>query len=131
MELGIKNIKCDLTLKIVNYIKQRYGVDPEFLWERSPGNAAFRNIRTKKWFAALILDLPKRIFGMDNSERSDVINLKCDPLFISLTVDGKGYFRAYHMNKQNWISVLLDGTVPFDEICEIIDMSFAIIDLNK
>lgn len=28
------------------------------------------------------------------------------------------------MNKKSWISILLDGTVPFDKICDMIDLSY-------
>ena len=128
MEFGLKNASNTLTYDVVKYINDKYNIFPEFLWERSPQNAAFRNKRTGKWFAALLMSLSKKQLGLQSDEKVDVINLKCDPLFISLTVDGKGYFRGYHMNKQNWISVLLDGTVPFEEICEIIDISYKIID---
>ncbi len=128
MELGLKNATNPLTCDIVKYIYDKYNTDPEFLWERSPQNAAFKNKRTGKWFAALLMSLSKEHLGLPFSEKVDIINLKCDPLFISLTVDGKGYFRGYHMNKENWISVLLDGTVPYEEICEIIDMSYELID---
>lgn len=128
MNIGIKNIKNELTLKVVNYIMDKYEVSPEFLWERNPGSAAFRNPVNRKWFAALMLGLPKKRFGIQTDDYSDVINLKCEPLFISLTIDGKGLFRGYHMNNENWISVFLDGTVPFEIITGIIDMSYEIID---
>lgn len=128
MKLGIKNAVGSLTHEVVGYIKSKYNTDPEFLWERSPENAVFRNKRTGKWFGALLMHLSKRSLGLPADDRVDVINLKCDPLFISLTVDGKGFFRGYHMNKENWISVLLDGSVPFEQVTELIDMSYQIID---
>ena len=78
-----------------------------------------------------MLNLPKSRFGLSDSGKTDVINLKCEPLYISLTVDGKGLFRGYHMNKENWMSVFLDGSVEFDKVCEIIDMSYQIINNKK
>ena len=35
-----------------------------------------------------------------------------------------GYFRGYHISRGNWISILLDGTVPMKEIQNLIDLSF-------
>ncbi len=128
MELGLKNLKYEMTHKILAYIKEKYNVSPEFLWEDSPASAALRNKRTGKWFGVIIGNLAKSKLGFSSEEKCEIINLKCDPLYISLTVDGKGYFRAYHMNKIYWISILLDGTVPYEEICEAIDMSYNIID---
>ncbi len=37
-----------------------------------------------------------------------------------------GYFKGYHFNRGNWISILLDGTVPFEDICRWIDESFLV-----
>ena len=30
----------------------------------------------------------------------------------------------YHMNKEHWISILLDGTVPIEKIYDLIDVSY-------
>ena len=35
-----------------------------------------------------------------------------------------GYLPAYHMNKDSWITIVLDGTVPMKEICDLIDQSY-------
>lgn len=131
MDIGMNNLKLEMTFRIVEYIKNKYDVSPEFLWEKNPSSAAVRNKRTGKWFGVIIGGLSKSKLGLNSDEKCEIINLKCDPLFISLTVDGKGFFRAYHMNKEKWISVLLDGTVPFEEICEIIDMSYEIINCKR
>lgn len=36
----------------------------------------------------------------------------------------EGFFPAYHMNKENWISILLDGTVSADEIKPLLELSY-------
>ena len=35
-----------------------------------------------------------------------------------------GIFPAYHMNKESWISVALDGSVPDDKLRMLLDISF-------
>lgn len=35
-----------------------------------------------------------------------------------------GVFPAYHMNKQNWITIILDDTLSDAEIYSLIDRSF-------
>ena len=37
---------------------------------------------------------------------------------------GQGFLPAYHMNRENWVSVLLDGTVPEEEIKRLIELSY-------
>lgn len=48
------------------------------------------------------------------------------PEKLEQTVDNKKYFRGYHMNKKNWITVCLDGSVSVNEIEKLIDESYEI-----
>ncbi|MFI0372286.1 MmcQ/YjbR family DNA-binding protein [Actinomadura sp. 1N219] len=56
------------------------------------------------------------------------ISLKCDP---DLAVDLRGRYDAitpgYHLNKRHWNSVTLDGTVPEEELLELIDHSYDLV----
>jgi predicted DNA-binding protein (MmcQ/YjbR family) len=36
----------------------------------------------------------------------------------------EGFRPAYHMNRDNWITILLDGSVDNEEIYTFLDMSF-------
>ena len=47
-------------------------------------------------------------------------------MLVNMLVQRPGYFYGYHISRSNWISILLDGTVPFDEICQWIDESYAV-----
>ena len=49
-----------------------------------------------------------------------------DPMLVDMLVQRPGYFYGYHITRSSWISVLLDGTVPFEEICQWIDESYAV-----
>lgn len=53
-----------------------------------------------------------------------MINLKCDPFLIGSLRAQKGFHPAYHMNKEKWISIRLDGSVPEEQIRRLIDLSF-------
>ena len=48
----------------------------------------------------------------------------CDSILLGSLLDEKGFFPAYHMNKENWITVSLNGSVADDKIKMLIDMSF-------
>ena len=114
------------TADVLSYIKANFGADPEFLWAKTPNTAAFRHYRTRKWFAALLLDLPRKTLGLSEPGRVDILNLKCDPLMIGSLMDGKRFLPGYHMNKEHWITVLLDGSIPPEEIFPLIDLSYAL-----
>lgn len=116
--------------EILEYIKDFYGVEVEYLWESTPENGALRNPNNKKWFAVLLGSLPKSKLGIKSDEKSDVLNLKCDPLFTFTVVDNFRVFPGFHMNKEHWISVLLDGSMPFEELKGLVDLSYELVDVK-
>lgn len=114
--------------KVVNFIKNQYNVNAEYLWADTPNFAIFRNSRNNKWFCVLMKDLSKSKFGLTCDDSIDVINLKCDPLLKYSLINNSGIFPAYHMNKEHWISVFLDGSVSIEEIKNLINMSYFLVD---
>ena len=56
------------------------------------------------------------------------VNLKCDPAEARMLRDiFPAITPGYHMNKQHWNTVLLDGSVPENEIKRQIDNSYQLI----
>ena len=56
----------------------------------------------------------------------DVVNLKCDPLMIGSLLAEPGFFPAYHMNKERWISAALDSRIPDALLTALIAQSYAL-----
>lgn len=54
----------------------------------------------------------------------DVLNVKCDPLLLGSLRQQQGFYPAYHMNKESWISILLNVSVPAETILNLVDMSY-------
>lgn len=109
---------------IFDYIKKKYKISPEYPWRRDNTSAVFRHTDNHKWFA-LVMTVQGSRLGLADNTWTDVINLKIDDLFYrDLVLREEGILPAYHMNKMHWISVLLDGTVPDDQVCELVDISF-------
>lgn len=112
--------------KIYGYVKKKYGTEPEYLWRRFPDYAVFRHEDNRKWYG-LIMDVPLKNLGLSGEGRTDILNVKVDDLlFADMLLQRKGYLRGYHLNRGNWISILLDGTVPMKEIREMIDLSYQV-----
>ncbi len=109
---------------VFNYVAEKYGTNPEYLWASSPNCAVLRHRTNKKWYG-IIMDVPKSKFGIDSDDVADILNVKiADILLIDILIHKDGFFPAYHMNKNHWISILLDGTVSSDDIFNLIDLSF-------
>ena len=57
---------------------------------------------------------------------TDILDVKCDPALAgALCAAGKagGILPGYHMNKNHWITILLDGTVKKERIFPLLEMS--------
>ncbi len=52
------------------------------------------------------------------------MDVKCDPLMVGSLLAQDGCLPAYHMSKDAWISILLDGTVPDDQIFPLLELSY-------
>jgi predicted DNA-binding protein (MmcQ/YjbR family) len=56
------------------------------------------------------------------------VSLKCDP---DLAADLRRRYAAitagYHLNKRHWNTVILDGSVPDDELLDLIDHSYELV----
>ena len=54
----------------------------------------------------------------------EILDLRIKTEDIESTVDNQRFFMGYHMNKKHWYTLLLDGSIPTDEICRRIDESY-------
>lgn len=95
--------------ELLEWVKIEYGTEPEYQWIKFPNYAVLRN-EDSKWYG-VIMDVPKNKFGIESNDIVDVLDVKVDTLLIDLLINQPGFYKAYHMNKTNWISIFLDGTV--------------------
>ncbi len=110
---------------VIEYARNTYGDELEFLWEKFPKNAILRRKDNRKWYAAL-LTIAKSKLGAFPDEEIEVVDLRAAPEATPDMVDGKRVFAGYHMNKKHWITLPLDGTLPAEEICAMLDTSYAL-----
>jgi len=101
---------------LIRHVEETYGDELEFLWEKLPKAAVWRRKDNRKWYATVMtLKASKLLPGGDGM--IEVMDLRIDPLEVDSTVDGKRFFPGYHMNKRHWYTVILDGSVPTEELC--------------
>lgn len=109
--------------KIIQYIREKYQNELEFLWKKSPNNAIFRRKDSNKWYAAL-LTITQDKLGLDGKKEIEIIDLRTNHVTIEQDIDGKKIFPGYHMNKKHWITICLDGSMSIKEIYNRIDASY-------
>lgn len=109
--------------KLIDYVRNKYGDEPEYLWTKFPDNAVWRRKDTGKWYGAL-LSVSTSKLGVDPGKMAEIIDLRIQPENMDMLVDQKVYFPGWHMNKRNWCTIILDGSVSLDELCQRIDESY-------
>ena len=91
---------------------------------RYPDYVTFRHADNQKWFA-LIMNITRDKLGLPGHEAVDILNVKAaDLLLADLLVQQDGYFRGYPISRGNWISILLDGSVPLPDVVRWVDESY-------
>lgn len=108
---------------VFQYVQRTYGTEPEYLFKSSPQAAVLRHRGGKKWYG-IIMNLPGSRLGLETEEEVDVLNVKADPELVSFLQLQPGMFPAYHMNKEHWISILLDEAADRKKICGLIEESY-------
>ncbi len=104
------------------FIKKTYGVDAERLFAKHPTTAVYRHPKGRKWFA-VIMEIAPRILGLHGSEPITIINLKVDPILGDVLREKEGYFPAYHMNKEKWITAFISENTDENELFGLLAMS--------
>ena len=108
---------------MLRYALESYGTEPDCPFAGDTDSLVLRHEGTGKWFA-LLMRVKKSALGLGGEERIDVMNVKVDPALAVSLREREGILPAYHMNKERWVSVLLNGSVPMPLACALMDMSF-------
>ena len=110
---------------ILAFTAKTYQTKPEHPWRQTPESAVLRH-PNGKWYGVIMPVRRSRVTGTSEA-LCDILNVKCDPLMLGSVLLQKGFFPAYHMNKNNWVSILLDGTVPLSHVAAALQMSYALV----
>lgn len=108
---------------ILKKVKEKYNTSPDYPWDKFPYYAVLRHDSNEKWYALIMNVLPEKL-GLDGNEEIDVLNLKCPPEISDSLRNGKNILPGYHMDKEHWISIVLERTDPEVEIYNLIEQSF-------
>lgn len=117
-------IKINLSKEIMEYIEKTFSPLIEHPWEEKPNYITFK--KKGKWFC-LIMDIEYRNLGIEKDGKIFVMNIKLNPDKIISLIDNKIFFRAYHMNKKYWITVLLNKDMDIELIKQLIKESYDLI----
>ena len=113
--------------RIASALAEKYQEYPDYPFSELPHYGVFRYPKNRKWYG-LIMNIPKYRLLKDKKAPKDetiveILNLKVDSKQVDALLKTKGFYPCYHMNRANWISILLDGTVPDKTILTLLETS--------
>lgn len=113
----------EYSYKILDYAQKKYNSPAEYLWEKFPRNAVCRRQDNEKWYLALLSVQGAKI-GLKTDEIVELVDLRAPFDDVPKLLKQPNIYPAYHMNKKHWITIILDGSMPLDEIYKFIDRSY-------
>ncbi|MCI4126475.1 MmcQ/YjbR family DNA-binding protein [Bacillus haynesii] len=108
---------------IFKHVKEKFDTSPDYLFQKFPNYAALRHEPNEKWYGLVMNVLPEKL-GLDGNNEIDILNLKCPPEISGSLRNGKSILPGYHMDKENWISLVLERIDSEEEVYNLIEQSF-------
>jgi len=109
----------------IRFVRDAYGDEPEYLWTKFPDNAVWRRKDNKKWYGVILTVVGRKI-GLDTDRTVEIIDLRMSREDRDELLSRKGYYPGWHMNKNSWYTVVLDGEIPDAELESRISESYAL-----
>ena len=115
---------------VLRYVKERYNSTIVKPFKTNPDIKAL--VTTKNKWYALFLDVEYSKLQKDSlvDSKVKIINLKHLSSEISTVINNRNIFPSYHMNKNHWISVVLDNNIDIEYVKELIELSYNLVN-NK
>ena len=117
----VQEFLCPQTKRIMALVREKYGNQLEYLWEKSPDTAVLRHEDNQKWYA-ILMRIPWDRLDKGREGLVEAVNLKHDQVADLLSQNG--IYPAFHMNKRYWISLPLDDTLSDERVLELFERSW-------
>ncbi len=77
------------------------------------------------------MNIKKSKFDNCSEQEIEIINLKVDKNQINELLTINGIYESYHMNKKNWVSIILDDSLEDKTIFTLLDKSYEFTNIKK
>ena len=111
--------------ELIQYVTQTYHAAPEYLWADYPQTFVFRHANNRKWFG-VGMEVERSKLGLPGEGPVFLLDVKTGPIIGGSYLGQPGITKAWHMNKNHWLGVLLDGSAEDQTIKELLDVSYSL-----
>jgi len=112
---------------VLKYCQETLPTKIETPWTKYPDYYTLKTIPKNKWYG-VIMTVPYKTLGLSREGLVDIINLKNNPSKIISLIDNKIYFKAYHMNKKYWYTIILTNNTNLSKLKKLIQESYSLIE---
>lgn len=122
----ILNYQLPQANRLDGYLSQVYGLADFAFGDEETG--VYRTTANDKWYA-IIMTVPYNKVAKDSNKEDliNVLNIKADKDKIKEQLKKEGIYPAYHMNKANWLSIILDDSISDYDIILMINESYDLV----
>ncbi|MBR4473508.1 MAG: MmcQ/YjbR family DNA-binding protein [Oscillospiraceae bacterium] len=114
--------------ELIQYVGERYSTEAGYPWDDD--SFVFRHQGNRKWFA-VAMRVPYRKLGMEREGTADIVDVKCGPILMGAYRSQPGILPGYHMNKEHWITILLDGSAEDELVKELLEISVDLTNIRR
>ena len=128
-ELSLKIAKdrlyrFDQSQRINDYMEAVYG-KAEFPFGKDSG--IYKESGNQKWYALISAISIDKLDKDRGDEIVEVLNIKVKKADLASLLTRDGAYPAYHMNKQNWVSIVLNDSFNDNELILLINDSYDLV----
>ena len=109
--------------RLMHYLTRTYGDQPDAPFEKYPDYLSSRV--AGKWYA-LFFPLKGEKLGLPvplANEVVDLVNIKVSPGEMENLLTKEGIYPSYHMSKKTWVSLILNDSLPDEELFDLVSNS--------
>jgi len=108
---------------IFKHVNETYDAILDYPFKKFPNYVALRHMSNGKWYG-LMMNIPPNKIELSGEGEIDILNLKCPPELNGILRNRKNILPGYHMNKEHWISIVLERTDSAADVYDLIEQSF-------
>ncbi len=110
---------------LFEFARENFNSEPEYLWSNLSDYAVLRHHHRGKWFG-LVMSVTGKKLGLETNDQLAILNVKVRPELVGALRQMEGVLPAYHMNKEHWVSILLDASLSPKEIHGLLTDSYVL-----
>lgn len=119
----------DQACRMHEYLMKTFRDPYDHPFQKDPSSVTYRAPSNQKWYA-LVMRIDCGKLDETRQDRCEIVNLKQPESEIEKLVCEPGIYPCWHMNRKNWVSIILDDTVSDRRLFALLNKSRELVNGN-